>query len=122
MRFTRTRGDSPLCGTQFDPKIVEPFLSIPEVHWIELRESLDSPFRLTHLLGLSRSSTLQIFRNRNKVSDCYGGSLFSFHDPTSAGLANIKLFVGLTYPPTTSHSVRLPAARRDARVCLAVHA
>jgi hypothetical protein len=45
---TRTRGDSPPCGTQFDPNIVEAFLSIPEVHWIELRESLDSPFRLTH--------------------------------------------------------------------------
>jgi len=44
----RTRGDSPLRGTQFDPKIVETFLSMPEVHWIELRESLDSPFRLTH--------------------------------------------------------------------------
>ena len=36
-------------GTQFDPKIVEVFLSIPESHWIDLRESLGSPFRLTHL-------------------------------------------------------------------------
>ena len=35
-------------GTQFDPKIVEVFLSIPEIHWIDLRESLGSPFRLTH--------------------------------------------------------------------------
>jgi putative nucleotidyltransferase with HDIG domain len=35
-------------GTQFDPKIVEVFLSIPESHWIELRETLGSPFRLTH--------------------------------------------------------------------------
>ena len=35
-------------GTQFDPKIVEVFLSIPENHWIELRENLGSPFRLTH--------------------------------------------------------------------------
>jgi HD-GYP domain-containing protein (c-di-GMP phosphodiesterase class II) len=34
-------------GTQFDPKIVEVFLSIPENHWIELRENLGSPFRLT---------------------------------------------------------------------------
>jgi putative nucleotidyltransferase with HDIG domain len=39
-------------GTQFDPKIVEVFLSIPESHWIELRESLGSPFRLTHLKNL----------------------------------------------------------------------
>jgi len=36
-------------GTQFDPKIVEVFLSIPEEHWRELRESLGSPFRLAHL-------------------------------------------------------------------------
>ena len=36
-------------GTQFDPKIVEVFLTIPESHWIDLRESLGSPFRLTHL-------------------------------------------------------------------------
>jgi len=34
-------------GTQFDPKIVEVFLSIPENHWIELRANLGSPFRLT---------------------------------------------------------------------------
>jgi putative nucleotidyltransferase with HDIG domain len=34
-------------GTQFDPKIVEVFLSIPENHWIELRENLGSPFRLS---------------------------------------------------------------------------
>ncbi len=35
-------------GTQFDPKIVEIFLNIPWSHWIELRENLSSPFRLTH--------------------------------------------------------------------------
>jgi putative nucleotidyltransferase with HDIG domain len=35
-------------GTQFDPKIVEVFRSIPENHFIELRENLGSPFRLTH--------------------------------------------------------------------------
>jgi putative nucleotidyltransferase with HDIG domain len=34
-------------GTQFDPKIVEVFLSIPENHFIELRANLGSPFRLT---------------------------------------------------------------------------
>ena len=39
-------------GTQFDPKIVEVFLSIPEKHWIELRENLGSPFRLTHLKNM----------------------------------------------------------------------
>ena len=35
-------------GTQFDPKIVEVFLTIPENHWIELRENLGLPFRLPH--------------------------------------------------------------------------
>jgi HD-GYP domain-containing protein (c-di-GMP phosphodiesterase class II) len=39
-------------GTQFDPKIVEVFLSIPEKHWIELRENLGSPFRLAHLKNM----------------------------------------------------------------------
>jgi HD-GYP domain-containing protein (c-di-GMP phosphodiesterase class II) len=39
-------------GTQFAPKIVEVFLSIPENHWIELRENLGSPFRLTHLKNI----------------------------------------------------------------------
>jgi putative nucleotidyltransferase with HDIG domain len=40
-------------GTQFDPKIVEVFLSIPEQHWAELRENLGSPFRLAHLKNLN---------------------------------------------------------------------
>jgi putative nucleotidyltransferase with HDIG domain len=39
-------------GTQFDPKIVQVFLSIPEQHWIELRENMGSPFRLAHLKNL----------------------------------------------------------------------
>jgi putative nucleotidyltransferase with HDIG domain len=39
-------------GTQFDPQVVKVFLSIPEVHWKELRESLGSPFRLAHLKNL----------------------------------------------------------------------
>ena len=39
-------------GTQFDPKVVEVFMSIPEQHWLELRETLGSPFRLAHLRNL----------------------------------------------------------------------
>ena len=39
-------------GTQFDPKVVEVFMSIPEEHWLELRENLGSPFRLAHLRNL----------------------------------------------------------------------
>ena len=40
-------------GTQFDPKIVRVFLSIPEQHWHELRENMGSPFRLAHLKNLN---------------------------------------------------------------------
>jgi len=40
-------------GTQFDPKIVEVFHSIPEQHWVELRQNLGSPFRLAHLKNLN---------------------------------------------------------------------
>jgi HD-GYP domain-containing protein (c-di-GMP phosphodiesterase class II) len=39
-------------GTQFDPRIVEVFLSISEKHLIELRENLGSPFRLTHFKNM----------------------------------------------------------------------
>jgi hypothetical protein len=39
-------------GTQFDPKVVEVFSTIPEQLWIDLREHLGSPFRLAHLKNL----------------------------------------------------------------------
>jgi len=39
-------------GTQFDPKVVEVFATIPEQHWVDLREHLGSPFRLAHLRNL----------------------------------------------------------------------
>ncbi|PYT79563.1 MAG: hypothetical protein DMG40_15775 [Acidobacteria bacterium] len=39
-------------GSQFDPEVVRVFMSIREQHWIELRENLGSPFRLTHLRNL----------------------------------------------------------------------
>ena len=39
-------------GTQFDPKVVEVFMSIPEEHWLDLRENLGSPFRFAHLRNL----------------------------------------------------------------------
>src|SRR5213080_3826295 len=39
-------------GTQFDPQVVRVFSSIPEQHWIELRENLGSPFRLAHRKNL----------------------------------------------------------------------
>src|SRR5208282_871708 len=39
-------------GTQFDPRIVEVFNTIPEQHWLELRENLASPFKLAHLRNI----------------------------------------------------------------------
>jgi len=43
-------------GTQFDPKVVEVFLSIPDQHWIELRQNLGSPFRMAHLKNAMRNN------------------------------------------------------------------
>src|SRR5713226_8902596 len=39
-------------GSQFDPKVVDVFMTIPEQHWVDLREHLGSPFRLAHLKNL----------------------------------------------------------------------
>jgi putative nucleotidyltransferase with HDIG domain len=51
--MTHAREEIRRCaGTQFDPKVVEVFLSIPDQHWIELRQNLGSPFRLAHLKNL----------------------------------------------------------------------
>ncbi len=35
-------------GTQFDPKVVEVFLSLPESIWLELRENVEQHFRLSN--------------------------------------------------------------------------
>ena len=54
LSLSHARGEIKRCsGTQFDPKVVEVFMGIPEEHWIELRENLGSPFRLAHLKNLS---------------------------------------------------------------------
>jgi putative nucleotidyltransferase with HDIG domain len=51
--LAHARGEIKRCsGTQFDPQVVEIFLSIPEQHWLTLREKLASPFRLAHLRNL----------------------------------------------------------------------
>jgi len=39
-------------GTQFDPKVVEVFLSLPDEHWKNTDLSLDDPFRLSQLRNL----------------------------------------------------------------------
>jgi hypothetical protein len=45
-------GETRRCpGTQFDT-VVDVFLTIPEQHWLDLRENLGSPFRLAHLKNL----------------------------------------------------------------------
>jgi len=51
--LSHARGEIKRCsGTQFDPRVVDVFMSIPEEHWLELRENLGSPFRLAHLKNL----------------------------------------------------------------------
>jgi putative nucleotidyltransferase with HDIG domain len=47
-------------GSQFDPKIVEVFLSIPEQHWLDLRENLGSPFRLAQLKNLKENANVKV--------------------------------------------------------------
>ena len=39
-------------GTQFDPKAVEVFRSLPDRVWQELRENIGEPFRLSQLKNL----------------------------------------------------------------------
>jgi putative nucleotidyltransferase with HDIG domain len=52
--LSHARGEIKRCsGTQFDPKVVDVFMGIPEEHWVELRENLGSPFRLAHLKNLA---------------------------------------------------------------------
>lgn len=36
-------------GTQFDPRIVQVFMSIPDRVWLELHENIGDPFRLTQI-------------------------------------------------------------------------
>jgi putative nucleotidyltransferase with HDIG domain len=46
-------------GSQFDPAVVDVFMSIPERHWVDLRENLGSPFRLAHLKNLQGPAVAQ---------------------------------------------------------------
>jgi putative nucleotidyltransferase with HDIG domain len=39
-------------GTQFDPKVVEIFLTISERVWLDIRENMGAPFQLSHLKDL----------------------------------------------------------------------
>jgi len=56
----------PCADKQFDPKIVEVFLSIPENHWIVLRENLGSPFRLTRV-SLCHGSCTSMTLNHSAI-------------------------------------------------------
>jgi putative nucleotidyltransferase with HDIG domain len=42
-------------GTQFDPRVVEVFLQMPDNLWHELRENIGSPFRLSQIKDLAES-------------------------------------------------------------------
>jgi len=39
-------------GTQFDPRVVDVFLSLPDTLWLELRENIGTPYRLSHVKSI----------------------------------------------------------------------
>ncbi len=39
-------------GTQFDPKVVEVFLSLPDSLWLALKENIGTPYRLSHIKAI----------------------------------------------------------------------
>jgi HD-GYP domain-containing protein (c-di-GMP phosphodiesterase class II) len=39
-------------GTQFDPKVVDVFLTLPDTMWRKLQTSIDDPLRLSHMRSL----------------------------------------------------------------------
>lgn len=48
--ITHAREEIERCsGTQFDPSVVEVFLSLPDSLWLELRQNVSTPYRLSHL-------------------------------------------------------------------------
>jgi putative nucleotidyltransferase with HDIG domain len=50
LSITHARGEVLRCsGTQFDPKVVEVFLAMPDTLWSELRENIGTPYRLSQL-------------------------------------------------------------------------
>ena len=50
LSITHARDEVQRCsGTQFDPKVVEVFLAMPDTLWSELRENLGRPYRLSQL-------------------------------------------------------------------------
>jgi putative nucleotidyltransferase with HDIG domain len=50
LSIEHARGEIKRCsGTQFDPKVVEVFLSLPDTLWLELRENIGTPYRLSQV-------------------------------------------------------------------------
>jgi putative nucleotidyltransferase with HDIG domain len=39
-------------GTQFDPQVVDVFLSLPDSLWLDLKENIGTPYRLSHIKAL----------------------------------------------------------------------
>jgi len=51
--ITAARAEIERCsGTQFDPRVVEVFLSLPDSEWLALRENISAAFRLSQLKDL----------------------------------------------------------------------
>ena len=50
LSIEHARGEIKRCsGTQFDPRVVEVFLSLPDSLWLELRENIGTPYRLSQV-------------------------------------------------------------------------
>jgi len=66
-------------GTQFDPKIVEVFNTIPEQNWLDLRETVASPFQARASEKHIETRSRQLFPGRrgtrNGLPLCYGAFL-----------------------------------------------
>jgi cyclic di-GMP phosphodiesterase len=53
LSITYAREEIQRCtGSQFDPQVVEVFLAMPDTLWIELRENIGRPYRLSQLKAL----------------------------------------------------------------------
>lgn len=53
LSIEHARGEIKRCsGTQFDPKVVEVFLALPDTLWLELRENIGTPYRLSQVKSI----------------------------------------------------------------------
>jgi putative nucleotidyltransferase with HDIG domain len=53
LSIEHARGEIKRCsGTQFDPRVVEVFLALPDTLWLSLRENIGTPYRLSQVKSI----------------------------------------------------------------------